>query len=160
MTSRSNSHRVLIAPSALPSGPMPFFEPLFSSTLSFTNEERVEIRRRAKQLVARRRGTWLVMLVLVVVLPVAISLLPKTVLFLSAWGIPRVLAIVLVNLTTTGGLLGLVFFALHRIRVRAVREAVRELGYPICIECGYDLRSEQSLPDRARDRCPECGSRR
>lgn len=135
---------------------MPFLEPPFSADLPFTSAERVEIRRRAKQLVARRRSTWLVMLAFAVVVTVAILFIPKTVLLLARWGIPRVVAILLVNLVTTLGLLGVVFVALHRIWLRALRQAVRELGYPICVECGYDLRADRSNPDH----CPECGSRR
>jgi len=34
---------------------------------------------------------------------------------------------------------------------RQLRRDLRDLGYPVCLNCGYDMRS---LPE---DRCPECG---
>lgn len=35
-----------------------------------------------------------------------------------------------------------------------VRRAMRDMGYNLCIECGYDLRGL----DQTTTRCPECGA--
>jgi hypothetical protein len=40
--------------------------------------------------------------------------------------------------------------------VRPIRRAMREVGFDLCIDCGYDLRH---LPE-ATEKCPECGMRR
>jgi len=40
--------------------------------------------------------------------------------------------------------------------VRPVRKAMRDVGYDICIECGYELRGL----DASITRCPECGGER
>lgn len=40
--------------------------------------------------------------------------------------------------------------------VRPIRRAMREAGYDLCIECGYELRG---LGD-AIQHCPECGTQR
>lgn len=42
------------------------------------------------------------------------------------------------------------------IYVRPVRRAMRELGYDVCVNCGYRL---QGLPETTTQ-CPECGSTR
>lgn len=47
-------------------------------------------------------------------------------------------------------------WAYRFIYVRPVRRAMRDLGFDVCIGCGYRLRG---LPPEI-DRCPECGSPR
>ena len=40
--------------------------------------------------------------------------------------------------------------------VGPVRRAMRDAGYDLCIECGYELKGL----DASIDRCPECGGKR
>jgi hypothetical protein len=51
----------------------------------------------------------------------------------------------------------------RRLYLRQVRRALREMGYDVCVECGYWLRGlERRDDDVAPDdpRCPECGAER
>jgi hypothetical protein len=48
-------------------------------------------------------------------------------------------------------LFGMVWALVRHAARRQLRERLVELGVPICIHCGYDLRG-QTVP-----RCPECG---
>ena len=51
-----------------------------------------------------------------------------------------------------GAVVGSVAWWLYRDRTRRhLREKLVQLGVPICIPCGYDLRG-------STDRCPECGT--
>ena len=42
-------------------------------------------------------------------------------------------------------------WAFHLIYIKPTRRAMREVGFSICINCGYDLRGAE------HDACPECG---
>lgn len=44
-----------------------------------------------------------------------------------------------------------VWVSRKRIR-RSLREQLAELGLPVCMKCGYDLRAQEA------PRCPECGT--
>lgn len=48
----------------------------------------------------------------------------------------------------------LIAWACRAIYVRANRQALREMGFAVCLGCGYDLRG---LGDAVRQ-CPECGA--
>jgi len=41
------------------------------------------------------------------------------------------------------------------IYIRPLRRAMRDEGFDLCIECGYDLRGQENA---GRVRCPECGT--
>jgi len=47
----------------------------------------------------------------------------------------------------------IVYLAIRRDMPKALRNSLLDLGIPVCVACGYDLRN---LP-RATVRCPECG---
>ncbi len=49
-----------------------------------------------------------------------------------------------------GGIQSLFWLFRDRMQ-RIVRKRLRELGVPVCEQCGYDLRATEA------DRCPECG---
>lgn len=40
--------------------------------------------------------------------------------------------------------------------IKPIRKVMREVGFDLCIECGYDLRGH----DSTMPRCPECGAER
>jgi uncharacterized membrane protein YozB (DUF420 family) len=136
---------------------MTWFGQPFSDRVPLTPGERVEVRRRAKQLAARRRGTWIVLAGAAVAIAILVVFVPSIARTLRDWGMPWTLALAATNITSVLVLLGVVFRLLHRIRVRAHREAVRELGFPVCVECGYYLRGHGAGGSGVASRCPECG---
>jgi hypothetical protein len=45
-------------------------------------------------------------------------------------------------------------FMYRALYVKPIRRAMRENGFDLCIECGYDLRNLA----QSSDKCPECGT--
>lgn len=129
----------------------------FSDRIPLTPDERVEVRRRAKQLVARRRATWIVLAGAAAAVVAFALAAPTAARTLRDGGIPWALAIAATAITGVVVLLGVALPLLHRIRVRALREAVRELGFPVCMACGSYLRGHGADGSEVAPRCPECG---
>jgi MFS family permease len=139
---------------------MSWFGPPFSADISLTESERREVRRRVKQLVARRRLTWCLIAVATLAPVLLFPILSSLIQTLHGWGVPFGVAIAICNLSAVGGILGFTFYVLHPIRRRAYREAVRELGFPVCVHCGYLLRPQDGDTATIARSCPECGKER
>lgn len=67
------------------------------------------------------------------------------------FGIDSVLPFMYGAIAGTVGVLGTLWVSRKKIR-RRLRCQLRQMGVPLCVKCGYDLRGQQEL------RCPECGT--
>lgn len=113
----------------------------------------MRVRRRVKQLVSQDRRTWVSLGAMVLLLTVGGLAAPAAAKGLGLSGMSLLVATLLVNLIVVGGTLTTVFVGLHRIRIRAYRQAVFERGHPVCVGCGYVFQGH----DGPTVRCPECG---
>ncbi len=101
----------------------------------------------AKHEVTRTWRFWLTALALLVVYMTAISMVVWTTV---RFGWPDwLISVVEVSCVIVSSWVTWRLFR-HRIR-RHLRERLVQLGVPICIPCGYDLRG-------STNRCPECGT--
>lgn len=100
-----------------------------------------------------RLALWTIVMVIVGCVSIGLGWDPLSTL-LVAWGVPsaRLAALVLLVASPCVASAWLYQF----IYRRPVRLAMRELGYDICVSCGYRL---QGL-DASITRCPECGAAR
>ena len=102
----------------------------------------------AKHEVTRTWRFWLTLLALVVLYMAATTLAARAMTHL--FGSPEWVRYVAGG--GCGAVVSLAAWRLFRDRTRRhLREKLIQLGVPICLPCGYDLRG-------STDRCPECGT--
>ncbi|MHC5022559.1 MAG: hypothetical protein ACYTGG_01430 [Planctomycetota bacterium] len=126
----------------------------FDRELSLTREEKRQVNKRAWKIWFQRRSNVAVYVAVLVPLNVLLNVVPWILRELTGrnehWHWPLALAVYMVLL-----IVAVAFLQRYRFGP-SVRRAVRELGYDICLRCGYWLKGL----DESIEMCPECGARR
>ncbi|MHC5113034.1 MAG: hypothetical protein ACYTGP_01240 [Planctomycetota bacterium] len=119
--------------------------------------ERDAVERRMQEHAARQRGYKTILSVALTITILGVILVgPLAGRALVEAGLPKLPAQILgIGGVALLGLVGYLALCWH-VHVRPLRQAMRDFGHDVCLDCGHSL---EGL-DEKTSRCPECGSGR